>query len=330
MVDFLENDNEEPEWFETDLTEEKESISEVWPDFKETNHVWCFDIKTGEFKKYDLKHMVAGDTDSGYFNLPIEITEDDTIDDIVGLCDSIAEEVDSAFPEFVKMAFNCPEERKDTVKTDREVVADRSFFVTKKRYAMRVIDDEGKRVNKTKMMGLEIKKADTATSVKAFLKKMVTMVLDGCDRDDLLEAKKQFKEEFFQMGIRDISPAMPANRLADYERQLEAQGNMKGFPYHMRAALHYNSLCGVKDRKIYVGEKFYVCNIKGSKSKYISMPVDLNRTPEIVESVIIDYQVMWKKAEKKINNYMKALGWDIAGMVVNNSTSIFGIETGEE
>lgn len=299
-------------------------VSRKYVDFENNKQeVWCWDDK-GEFRRHELKHLIAGDTDSAYLKLPTKI-KDMSLDEIVETCDSMIQRVDAAFPAFLKTAFNCPEERLRSIRTDREVVSDKSFFVTKKRYAMNIVDNEGKRVNFTKIMGLEVKKSDTSRSVKAFLREVIDMILDGCDRQHLINAKKEYKKRFFTQGIKEIGVPMPATMLKVYMDKLEAQGSNKGFPYHIRAALFYNSLCGPLDRQIYVGEKFYVCNVKHMDSKYIACPVDLNEVPAIVANIPIDYEAMWTKAEKKINNYMKSLGWDLQGMRDQKAKKWFGV-----
>lgn len=301
-------------------------VSEKYIDFEnDEQNVWCWDDE-GVFRKHELENVIAGDTDSGYLVLPDALSEY-PLDDVVATCDDMIRSVDADFPDFLKMAFNCPTERLRSVRTEREVVSDKSFFVTKKRYAMHIIDDEGKRVDKTKIMGLEVKKSDTSRSLKTFLRTVIDLVLDGCDREELAKAKKEYKELFMTQSVQEIGVPMPATMLKIYSDRLIQQGDYKGFPYHIRAAMFYNSLCGDLDREIFVGEKFYVCNVKHTESKYIACPVDLNEIPKFVKDIPIDYQVMWKKADKKINNYMLALGWDLKSRREQKAADWFGVKT---
>lgn len=299
-------------------------VSEKYVDFEDSRQeVWCWDSE-GKFRRHKLKNVIAGDTDSCILKLPPKI-EEKSLDVIVETCDEMIQRVDADFPSFLRMAFNCPESRLRSVRTDREIVSDRSLFVTKKRYAMNVVDSEGKRVNFTKIMGLEVKKSDTSRSVKAFLRMMIDLILDGHSRGDLIKKKQEYKELFFTQDIKELGVPMPATMLKVYMDRYKESGSTKGFPYHIRAAMFYNSLCGPMDREIYVGEKFYVCNVRHMDSKYIACPMDLNDVPDIVTSIPIDYEAMWTKAERKINNYMKSLGWDLQGMRDQKAKEWFGV-----
>ena len=296
------------------------------PKFNNCVKFFDFSVSPPEFKFYHISNAIAGDSDSIILEVPESVYEKSSgIDDMVDLCDEVGQLTNEKFPDFVKLAFNCPDDRSHVITTDREIVSDKSFFASKKRYAMHVVDDEGKRVDKLKIMGLEIKKANTAKAVKDFLKNMVEMVLDGYEREDIIEEKDKFKEQFYNMTIAEISEPMPTTSLKKYMDSYEMTGSMKGFPYHVRAAIYYNSLCGNKDRQIFLGEKFFVCRIKSLESDYIGLPVDTNTYPEFVDDVVIDYDAMWKKAEKKITNYMEALGWDSKSMIEQKATDLFGL-----
>ncbi len=298
------------------------------PDGVGENQIAFFDFskEIPEYRYYHVSHGVAGDTDSIYLKLPKTIADTlGSLDEIVGFCDDVGRETGAFFPEFVTKAFNCPEDRVHFVSTDREVVSDRAFFVTKKRYAMHIVDDEGKRVDKLKIMGLEVKKSDTSKAVKRFLRKIIDMVVDGTTERELMAYKNEFKKEFYQLPISEIGIPMPAKKLSQYEKEFAASGSMKGFPYHYRAAIYYNSMCGNLDRKIFPGEKFYVCNIKDKDSNYIGVPVTSNKVPEFVEDVVIDYDKMWKKADVKFVNYMESLEWDLQSKMNQQASDMFGV-----
>lgn len=302
----------------------REYVSKKYEDFSETNYVWCFDIVDNQYKRIKLNNLCAGDTDSGYFQVS-DLLDNSPIDEVIDVADDVVQQVDAKFPDFLKLAFNCPDDRLRSVRTEREVVSDKSFFVTKKRYAMHIVDDEGKRVSKMKIMGLEVKKSDTSKAAKGFLRKAIDMIIEGCTREELLEYKAEFKKEFFTLGISDIGVPMPATKLTQYQKEFDASGSLKGFPYHYRAAVFYNSLCGDQDREIYAGEKFFVCNIKHPDSKYIALPVALNTMPKFIEDVNVDYETMWAKTDKKITNYMKSLGWDLESRMEQQAASLFGV-----
>lgn len=251
------------------------------------------------------------------------ITEED---EIVQLADDIGEIVNESFPEFIRNAFNCPPERSDSIKTDREIVSDKSFFLTKKRYILSVINDEGKKVKKYKIMGVELKKSNTSKAVKDILMNMVERILDGESMADLNKAIEGYKEKFFNLPMSEIAKPSGCGTLVKCQRILEATGSDKGFAYQARAALFYNSLCGTMDRPVMPGDKIGIVYIKHPKSKYIGYPIDATYFPDWMEDIVIDYKANWSKAKKTIENYMSAMGWDVKSQKEQVSKSLFGIE----
>jgi DNA polymerase elongation subunit (family B) len=106
--------------------------------------------------KYDHvgETIIYGDTDSCYFSawpvLKKEVEEgrmEWSKETCVALYDGIAEQVNQSFPGFMEQAFHCPREMGEVIKGGREVVASKGLFITKKRYAVMIIDKEVKRLD---------------------------------------------------------------------------------------------------------------------------------------------------------------------------------------
>lgn len=286
--------------------------------FKKVDGFW-------ELKPYCAENMIAGDTDSSMFSLHHVFQTETDIEEVVGFADEVGKRVNDSFPEYVEAVFNCPEERKHTIKTDREIVADASLFVTKKRYIMRIQDKEGERKESLKIMGLEIKKSDTSKAVKEFLKELAVMMLEGNDYEKIRESIEEFKSTFFHLSFFDLGIPKPTKKLKEYQEHYERTGSLKHIPYHVRAAMFYNSMCGKRDQPIRVGDKFLLCYVKHPKSKYMGIPIDMNELPEWVKEIPIDYETEWQKAEVKINNYLKSLGWDEVSRKKKKAAMLFGV-----
>jgi DNA polymerase elongation subunit (family B) len=83
----------------------------------------------------------------------------------------------------MEKAFHAPRKNGAIIKAGRELVADRTIFITKKRYAVNIYDKEGKRKDKDgslgdiKAMGLDLKRADTPKYVQEFLMNVLEMVI---------------------------------------------------------------------------------------------------------------------------------------------------------
>lgn len=300
-------------------------------DFEESNVIWAWIMREGEpfrYEKTHINHAVAGDTDSIMMSMAkvldqTGITEEE---EIVQLADDIGEAVNDSFPEFIRRAFNVPKDRDDTIKTDREIVSDKSFFLTRKRYIMSVINEEGKKVKKLKIMGVELKKSNTSKAVKEILMDLVERILDGEDIHQLREAIEGHKKAFFARDIHEIAKPSGCGTLAKCQRILEETGSDKGFAYQARAALFYNSLCGTADRAVMPGDKIGIVYIKHPQSKYIGYPIDATYFPDWMDDIVIDYRTNWEKAKKTIENYMKAMNWDLQTQKENVRMKLFGIE----
>ena len=299
----------------------------MYKDFEETNKIYCWqgDGDILEYKPYHVNHMIAGDTDSGYFTIPDKIVEEcDGLDDIVNLADTVGDIANESFPDFCKKAFNCPESRLHTVKTAREVVSDKSFFLTKKRYIMHVVDDEGKRVDKLKIMGVEIKKSDTSIAIKELLMRLVNLILDGYEREHVVKEIKKMKRDFTKFNLKELASPLGCKTLKKLQDQYAATGNLKGGHYSARAAIFYNSLCGPTDKRVNPGEKIGLVYIRHPKSKYIGFPFDINTLPSWVDELQIDYDREWEAAQKKLTNYISALEWDTKSMKTAKKKELFG------
>lgn len=300
----------------------------MYTDFEETNKIWGWvsidKPPFYEFKEIEINNAIAGDTDS------IMLSIDELVDgmeqkEIVSFADEIGKMTNESFPEFCKHAFNCPESRKDTIKTDREIVSDKSFFLSKKRYIMHVIDKEGKEKDELKIMGVELKKSDTSVAVKKLLMILVNMILDGASMGDVLQRVKMMKKEFREFSPKEIAKPISVKSLKKSQDIFEMTGDLKGIPYHNRAAMFWNKIKKPNDKEIYTGEKIGVLYIKHKMSKYIGIPIDLISFPDWFENdIIIDYDTEWSKAEKKLNNYLSSMGWDLASRKEEQRQKLFG------
>lgn len=288
------------------------------------NVVWNFVEDEGKFtfRQYHLNHARLGDSDSVYCSIPASITTD--ADELIDISDGIVDYVNDSYPAFIKHVFNCPESRVSEISSNREIVASSIFVVSKKRYAARVIDDEGKRVDKLKIMGLEVKRSDTPEAVQRYLLDLINMILDDASRHDIEKAISKMKEQYQNEDIKSIARPMSCKGLKIYQDKLDVTGSTKGFPYQVRAAMFYNSLCSSTDKKIMPGDKIGIVYIKDRRSKYIAFPVETNDLPQFIYDVAIDYDMMWSKASKKIDSYMQSIGYDFDSLKNEVRKDLFG------
>lgn len=265
------------------------------------------------------------DTDSSMVKLPDSL-QGVNEEDLILIADTVADAVNDSFPQYMQDIFNIPDSRKDVIQTGREIVFDKAFFLTKKRYIIHVIDDEGKKCDKLKIQGVEIKKSDTSTAVKTLLMELVNDILDDKSMECVLDRIRVMKEEFRdRFTPQEIATPISCRTLKKCQDSFKITGSMKGFPYQVRAAMFYNSLCGPKDQLVYSGDKIRLLYITGASSKYIGFPADLEEMPEWwLDDFKIDYNTEWDKAHKKLTNYLTAMGWDNGSRKRAAAEDIFG------
>jgi DNA polymerase elongation subunit (family B) len=303
------------------------------------------EVVTGEYDHIG-KAIIYGDTDSAYFSaygsLKNEIAKGKIPwdkDTVVQLYDTVANEVNSTFPQFMLEAFHCPKSRGEVIKAGREIVAIKGLFITKKRYAVLYYDKEGKRQDvegkpgKIKAMGLDLKRSDTPEFMQKFLEEILTKVLNGSGEEEILDRISEFRTEFkARPGWEKGSPKR-ANKITDYRAQEEKKGKAN-MPGHVRASINWNTLRRMNGDKysqqIVDGMKVIVCKLKSNPLGYTSVayPVDELRLPKWFQDLPFDHAEMESVIiNNKVENLIGVLEWDLNSTTETNTFgSLFSFE----
>jgi len=292
------------------------------------------------------KAIIYGDTDSCYFSAYTTLKKDIdkgsipwSKENVTELYDTIGDEVNGTFPKFMQDAFHCPKTRGEVIKAGREIVASKGLFITKKRYAVLYYDKEGKRADvdgkpgKIKAMGLDLKRSDTPVVIQDFLSEVLTRVLNGAAKEEVLEYITAFRTEFkTRPGWEKGSPKR-ANNISEY-RDKEKKAGKTNMPGHVRASLNWNTLKRMMDDKYSVqivdGAKVIVCKVKDNPMGYTSIayPVDELRLPQWFKDLPFDHAEMENTViDEKLENLIGVLEWDISSTRSDNTfTKLFDFE----
>ena len=295
------------------------------------------EVVTGEYN-YIGKSIIYGDTDSVYFSAFTTLKNDIAKglvpwdkETVIKLYDTISEEVNSTFPQFMLDDFHCPKSRGSVIKAGREIVASKGLFITKKRYAVLYYDKEGKRQDvegkpgKIKAMGLDLKRSDTPEFMQDFLGKILEKVLTGSTEEEILEMITEFRTEFkARPGWEKGSPKR-ANNITEYEEK-EKKAGKTNMPGHVRASINWNSLRRMNSDKysmqIVDGMKVIVCKIKDNPLGYTSVayPVDELRLPKWFQELPFDHAEMEATIiNNKLDNLIGVLEWDLDSTTQDNT-----------
>lgn len=288
---------------------------------------------------HDGDAIVYGDTDSCYFSaypiLKSEIEKGEVQWDkdlCISLYDNIADQVNDSFPAFMERAFHAPRKNGAIIKAGRELIGERSIFITKKRYAINIYDKEGKRkdingkTGQIKAMGLDLKRADTPKYVQEFLMSVLERVLDGAGRDEVVKMVKEFKNYLSEKESWTKGSPKSVNNLTMYGDKEKDQGKTN-MPGHVRAALNWNKLRQANSdnysQKIVDGMKIVVCKLKDNPLNFTSIayPTDELRLPKWFIELPFDDAAMEKTlVDEKIDNLLGVLNWNIQESTNTNST----------
>jgi DNA polymerase elongation subunit (family B) len=293
---------------------------------------------TGEYD-HTGKAIIYGDTDSCYFSawsvLKKEVEEgrmEWSKETAIALYDSIADQVNESFPGFMEQAFHCPRDMGGLIKAGRELVADRSLFITKKRYAVNIIDLEGKRldvegkIGKTKAMGLDLKRSDTPKVIQDFLLEILNKLLSGAGKDEIVERIREFKYGFAERPGWEKGSPKRVNNLTKYAKEQERLGKAN-MPGHVRAALNWNNLRRMHgdnySMQIVDGMKTIVCKLKENPLGYTSVgyPTDELHLPQWFKDLPFDNDAMEATVvDQKVDNLLGVLDWDLASATNTENT----------
>ena len=294
---------------------------------------------TGEYDHVG-KAVIYGDTDSVYFSA-WPVLKDDVnsgklewnIDKCISLYDQVCEQANTTFGDFMARAFHCPKSRSDVIAAGREIVAQSGLYITKKRYAALVIDNEGFRTDvdgkpgKVKAMGLDLRRSDTPVFMQEFLSEILLMVLTDKSEKEVLDRITQFRTEFKERpGFEKGSPKR-ANKIGHYQRLEQKQGKAN-MPGHVRASINWNTLKRMNgdrySQEIVDGMKVIVCKLKQNPLGYTSVayPTDELRLPEWFKELPFDDSAMEETIiDNKLDNLIGVLEYDLNDTKKHNTFS---------
>lgn len=209
------------------------------------------------------------------------------------------------------------------IKFKQEVIAKAALFISKKRYSMWHINDEGASVDYVKNVGLEIIRSDTPSAIKPRLKEVVEMILHGVPDSELKLMIMKHKKEIAGVYPEEVAVNIG---ISDIEKYEDAEGNpTKGAPMQVKGALGYKKL--LKHMKL---ENKYDALNSGAKAKVVYVKKNMVgidslafiRWPMEFDDVIqVDYQ---KHIDKfyidKIMTLVEPMGK--ANLLNDNSTGL--------
>jgi len=296
-------------------------------------------VITGEYDHVGAA-VIYGDTDSVYFSAyPVLKDEIEAgkipwnKDTVIQLYDQVCEQANTSFQGFMNQAFHCPKSRSDVIAAGREIVAESGLYITKKRYAALVYDEEGARKDegdspgKVKAMGLDLRRSDTPVYMQEFLMEILLMVLQSADDKTILDRITEFRQEFKQMPGWEKGSPKRANKIGHYQKEEQRKGKAN-MPGHVRASINWNTLKRMNSDRysqdIVDGMKVIVCKLKQNPLGFTSVayPTDELRLPDWFKELPFDDTAMAETIiDLKLKNLIGVLDMDLEDTKRDNTFS---------
>ncbi len=269
---------------------------------------------------------IINDTDSGYFHLEplakslgIEFKSNEEFEQFAIKCEK--EIIQPFFNKILKEyadSYKAP----NIIKFKRENIISKMIVLAKKKYAMEVINSEGKSFvdkPKIKIKGIEIIKTDTSLFSRKRLRELVDYIFETEDKDKVLSRIAEIKEEFMKQDIFDIAISKNAKEYTKWckpteEYIKEGMDYKLRIPMHIKAAQNYNYF--VKRNNLPYQE---IAN--GNKVKFVYVFENnllntyvigfMGKFPdEFQKEFNIDYETQWEKSFVSIiQRFFDVLGW---------------------
>jgi len=278
---------------------------------------------TGEDKDYNI----YVDTDSVFYQAaPLvkarnpEIDENDDsqmIPAILEVAQEVEAHINKVYDTMALKLFNIHSHRFDI---KQETIAKGGFWVSKKRYAQWIINDNTVDCDKLDVKGLDVKRSSFPTYFKEVMSTVLMDILKDENKNLIDEYILTKRAEMETTNFIDIAKNSAVKGMSKYTFKKQAIGEfMKGTPAHVKAAITYNQLL-----------KYYNCAYKyepmkdGDKIKWVYLknnPLGLstvgltgyNDPKEILDLVeeYIDYELIWQKElENKLDDFYSAMKWE--------------------
>jgi DNA polymerase elongation subunit (family B) len=237
---------------------------------------------------------------------------------ILKIADEVQLYLNDSYDYFGKKFCNLDKHRFDI---KQEVIAKSGLFVTKKRYGLKIINDNGKTVNKMMVKGLDTVRSSFPVAMRDMLSKLLEDILMDVPKEKLDKFIINFKNSMKLMDFDKIAIPTGVKNVDKYKVSDGAifKAYALGTPVHVKSALFYNDMLkylkiSKRYGEIHSGEKIKWVYLKGNPLGLETIAYKGHEDPiEIINFIkkFINQDKLYKQAlHKKIMMFYEALRWD--------------------
>ena len=287
----------------------------------------------------DKDYCIYIDTDSVFYSaLPLinkrfpneQLSEVMITQRILEVASEVQKYINLSYDYFAQRFCNIKGEHQFEIK--QELIAKSGLFITKKRYGMKIINDNGVKVNKTMVKGLDTIRSNFPNAMRGLMKEVLEDILLSVPKDKIDERILNFKRDMELKNYDEISMPTGVKRIKKFIEKGKRNSftttgekavitpHKKGTPVHVKASINHNDLL-----RFYKADKKYQFISDGDKIKWIYLknnPIGMETiafkgyedSPKIIKFIkeYADYDKMYEKSlEKKIKMFYESLNWTL-------------------
>ncbi len=286
-------------------------------------------------------YNVYTDTDSVFYeaaplvksrnpNINVD-SDEEMIPAILSVAKEVQDHLNVSYDFMSKKLFNVENHRFDI---KQETIAKSGFWVSKKRYAQWIINDNSVNCDKLDVKGLDVKRSSFPTYFKEVMSTVLMDILKDTNKNTIDEYILKKRDDMKITNFIDIAKNSAVKHMSKYTFNNQALGQfMKGTPAHVKAALTYNQLlkyfnAAYKYEPMKDGDKIKWVYLKSNPLGLESVGLTGYNDPKEILDVVeehIDYDLIWEKElENKLDDFYKAMGWDKPNPNLNKASQFFG------
>ncbi len=287
----------------------------------------------------DKDYCIYIDTDSVFYSaLPLidkrfpneQLSEVMITQRILEVASEVQKYINLSYDYFAQRFCNINGEHQFEIK--QELIAKSGLFITKKRYGMKIINDNGVKVNKTMVKGLDTIRSNFPNAMRGLMKEVLEDILMSVPKDKIDDRILTFKRDMELKNYDEVSMPTGVKRIKKFIEKGKRNSftttgkravitpHKKGTPVHVKASINHNDLL-----RFYKADKKYQFISDGDKIKWIYLknnPIGMETiafkgyedSPKIIKFIkeYADYDKMYEKSlEKKIKMFYESLNWTL-------------------
>lgn len=288
--------------------------------------------------KYNLTYdpIIMGDTDSVVISIEPILQKlnttcliDDEINPIVyEIAEDVKTVIDKGINQWAKDILNS---NYSTYEFKRENITSAGAFLAKKHYILNIRDEDDKKVDKFKYVGVEVVRTGTPKKVKPLIKEAIETIIKTNDPKQVQALLAKIYEKYNKLSIEEIAKPMGLNGYVKYLAKSDGFKIALKTPNQVKGAIYFNYLLKIleidnKYESLKDGNKMKVMYLTPNKYN-ISVISFLNKFPdELAQLFQPDRKLMFEKMVlSPIERVLDAINWKLKSPTLEEKVDLLDL-----